>query len=186
MRWLIVFLLGLASIAQTSEAKACSCMRLTPAEGLSSSQAVFTGEAVAIEKNEATRFGGLEITLRVGEVWKGAIEEQVKVHTAASSAACGYTFVIGTKYLVYAFSNETDPMRVSLCSRTAPLENAKEDLDFLGKPSHRYDEVGKKGAKATGESKDRCSASALGDGASSNGWLMLLLMGVAITMRRIV
>ncbi len=34
MRWLIVFFIGLASFAQTSEARACSCMKLSPSEGL--------------------------------------------------------------------------------------------------------------------------------------------------------
>ncbi len=186
MRWLIVFFLGVSSWALTNEATACSCMKLTPAEGLSSSQAVFTGEAIAVEKNEATRFGGLEVTLRVEQVWKGTVEEQIQVHTAGSSAACGYPFVVGTRYLVYAFSDETDPMRVSLCSRTAPVENAKEDLDFLGKPSHRYDQAAKKGAEAAGGKDGRCSASAPGSGAESMLALMIMLVGLAVVTRRIV
>ena len=40
--------------------------------------------------NKATRFGGLEVTLRVKRVWKGAPQEEIKVHTAGRSAACGY------------------------------------------------------------------------------------------------
>ena len=68
-------------------------MQLSPSEGLTSSHAVFTGEVTDIEPNEATRFGGLEITLRVERVWKGDPNEEIKVHTAGSSAACGYTFV---------------------------------------------------------------------------------------------
>ena len=95
MRWLVVLLLGLTSLAQTSEARACSCMKLSPSEGLTSSHAVFTGEVTDIEPNEATRFGGLEISLRVMQVWKGEPEREIKVHTAGSSAACGYTFVKG-------------------------------------------------------------------------------------------
>ena len=183
MRWLFVCLLGVSSFALTSEASACSCMRLTPAEGLSSSQAVFTGEVVSVEKNETTKFGGLEATLRVEDVWKGDIGAQVVVHTAASSAACGYNFVVGTKYLVYAYTDETDPMRVSLCSRTAPVENAKEDLDSLGKPAKRYDATQK---KADSGKKDRCSASALGAGGSSVTWMAFLLVVGALAMRRVV
>ena len=120
MRWFVLLVLGIASLAHASEARACSCMKLTPAEGLSSSDAVFSGEVTQIEKNEATRFGGLEVTLRVKEVWKGAPAEEIKVHTAGNSAACGYPFAVGTTYLVYALNDEADPMRVSLCSRTAP------------------------------------------------------------------
>jgi hypothetical protein len=176
MRWLVVFFLGLASLAQTSEARACSCMQLSPSEGLSSSHAVFTGEVTDIERNEATRFGGLEITLRVKRVWKGAPQEEIKVHTAGSSAACGYSFVKGKTYLVYAVRDEADPMRVSLCSRTAPVENAKEDLDFLGKPSHQFDDPGGR--------RRNCSASPGSLGGTHVAWIALLLAGTALTMRR--
>ncbi len=186
MRWLLVCLLGVASFALTSEANACSCMRLTPAEGLSSSQAVFTGEVLSVEKNEATKFGGLEATLRVEDVWKGDVGAEVEVHTAASSAACGYNFVVGTKYLVYAYTDETDPMRVSLCSRTAPVENAKEDLASLGKPSKHYEATQKKAGGNAGGGKDRCSASALGAGASNVAWMAVLLLVGMVAMRRVV
>ncbi|MGB5284839.1 MAG: hypothetical protein WBN29_10040, partial [Polyangiales bacterium] len=64
MRWLIVFLIGLASFTQTSEARACSCMKISPSEGLSSSHAVFTGEVTKLEPNTATKFAGVAVTLR--------------------------------------------------------------------------------------------------------------------------
>ena len=112
-------------------------MKLTPAEGLSSSHVVFTGEVTNIAQNEETRFGGLEVTLRVNKVWKGAPGEEVKVHTAGSSAACGFPFVQGKTYLVYAVHDEADPMRVSLCSRTALLEDAGEDIEFPRAPIQR-------------------------------------------------
>jgi MYXO-CTERM domain-containing protein len=157
-------------------------MKLNPSEGLSSSHAVFTGEVTGIEPNEATRFGGLEITLRVKEVWKGAVEAEVKVRTAGSSAACGYNFVKGETYLVYALNDDADPMRVSLCSRTALVENAKEDLDFLGKPSHRFDADTRSKKERR---KDNCSASPGTSAGSSLGWMALLLAGTALTRRRL-
>jgi MYXO-CTERM domain-containing protein len=153
-------------------------MQLSPSEGLSSSHAVFTGEVTDIEPNEATRFRGLEITLRVKRVWKGAPQEEIKVHTAGSSAACGYGFVKGKTYLVYALRDEADPMRVSLCSRTAPIEDAKEDLDFLGKPSHQF---GDDGAR-----RRNCSASPGTTGSPGFGWMVLLLAGATLTARRLV
>ncbi len=139
MRLIVVVFLGLASLAYAPEARACSCMQLTPSEGLTSSYAVFTGEVIEIEKNTATRFGGLEVTIRVKQMWKGDPSEELKVHTAGSSAACGYSFMEGETYLIYAIRDDADPLRVSLCSRTAPIEQAKEDLDFLGKPSVSYE-----------------------------------------------
>ena len=175
MRWFLVLFVGLAALAYAPEARACSCMKLTPSEGLTSSYAVFTGEVTAIEKNTATRFGGLEVTLRVKQMWKGDPSEEIRVHTAGSSAACGYSFVKGTTYLVYAVRDEADPMRVSLCSRTAPVDQAKEDLDFLGKPTHSY-EAKKKGCSvARGRSAEQRST-----------WFALFVAGVALGIRRIV
>lgn len=171
MHWFAALILGLASLAYAPNASACSCMKLTPSEGRTSSYAVFTGEVTDIAKNEATRFGGLEVTLRVHKMWKGDPHKELKVHTAGSSAACGYSFVKGTTYLVYAIKDEADPLRVSLCSRTAPIDQAKEDLSFLGKPRH------------TLEGGGRCSVSRGASDADRFG-LLLLVAGVMLGMRR--
>ena len=183
----MVFLIGLASFTQISEARACSCMKLTPAEGLSSSYAVFTGEVTDIEPNTATKFGGVEITLGVKKVWKGEIGAQVEVRTAGSSAACGYNFAKGETYLVYADRDEADPMRVSLCSRTALLANAQEDLDFLGKPSQEFDDAGARGKSKDGEARrrDNCSASPGPAGRTGLGWMLLFLAGATLAIRRV-
>ena len=114
------------------------------------------------------------MTLRVKKIWKGERQEEIKVHTAGSGAACGYGFAKGVTYLVYAVRDEADPMRVSLCSRTAPLERAKEDLDFLGKPTHTLE----------GREKGGCSASTIGADHGDFGYLALLLAGVIIAIRR--
>jgi hypothetical protein len=159
-------------------------MKLTPEEGLSSSRAVFSGEVTHITTNEATRFGGLEVTMRVNKVWKGALSDEVKVHTAGSGAACGYPFVEGKSYLVYVVQDEADPMRVSLCSRTALLEDAGEDLKFLGRPSYELGASSRKG-KDDAKSGDRCSASRpTGDGASFT-WGILWLLGMVVVARRV-
>lgn len=161
-------------------------MKLSPAEGLSSSHMVFTGEVTNITKNEATRFGGLEVTLRVSKVWKGAPGQEVKVHTAGSSAACGYPFVQGKTYLVYAVHDEADPMRVSLCSRTALLEDAAEDLKFLGRPSNEFEaSVTPKSKDAETGKKDGCSASAPSETPASLALMMLFLFGIVFAIRRI-
>jgi len=174
MRWLVVLFLGLASLAQTSGARACSCIKLSPSEGLTSSHTIFTGEVTKIEPNKATRFGGLEITLRVERVWKVDPQREIKVHTAGSSAACGYTFVKGEKYLVYALRDDADPMRVSLCSRTALVKNAKEDLSYLGDPKHQFD----------GGKRDGCAAAPGNTEDASFGLFALLLIGMMLLMRR--
>jgi len=162
-------------------------MQLTPSEGVTSSQAIFTGEVTKIEPNQATRFGGLEVTLRVKKVWKGDLGDKAHVHTAASSAACGYGFAMGQTYLVYVTSDEADPMRVSLCSRTALVENAEEDLAFLGKPSQQFDDpsVSRKSKNGAAKTKDKCSASPGVEGRAGLGWMILLLAGLSLMVRRL-
>ena len=152
-------------------------MKLSLSEGLSSSHAVFTGEVIDIQPNEATRFGGLEVTFRVQQLWKGDPNPEIKVHTAGSSAACGYTFLEGETYLVYAVRDNADPMRVSLCSRTTPIESAKEDLRFLGKPSHQFDN--------SRGNKGKCSAAPANPDGPGFGWLALLLVGAVLAIRRL-
>lgn len=175
MRWIPTLMIALAALAYAPDASACSCMRLTPSEGFTSSYAVFTGEVVDISRNTSTHFGGIEVTLRVQKLWKGDPAEEIKVHTAGSSAACGYGFVKGTSYLVYAVRDDADPLRVSLCSRTAPVDQAKEDLSALGKPTHVFDD-GKRG----------CGVSPMTAGGSELAWHFLLTMGVAVWARRLV
>jgi len=164
-------------------------MKLTPSEGVTSSHAIFTGEVTKIAPNEATKFGGLEVTLRVKKVWKGALGDEVQVHTAGSSAACGYGFAMGQTYLVYATSDEADPMRVSLCSRTALVESAEEDLAFLGKPEQQFDDpaLSRKSKKnSAANKKDNCSAAPGPAEPEGLGWMVVLLAGAALTLRRFV
>jgi hypothetical protein len=187
MRWFAPLILAFATSTYASDTSACSCVKLSPSEGLTSSHAVFTGEVIDIEKNTATKFGGLEVTLRVKKVWKGDPQEEIKVHTAASSAACGYSFVKGTTYLVYATRDEADPMRVSLCSRTAPVERAEEDLDFLGKPEHELHDASRRKSKH-GEAnlKDNCSVARGAMDETRFVWLALVFAGVVLGARRLI
>jgi hypothetical protein len=174
MRALIASSLLFVALGYAPRASACSCMKLTPQEGFTSSTAVFTGEVTDIRKNESTPFGGREVTLRVKKLWKGDPRKTIEVHTAGSSAACGYPFKIGETYLVYAVSDEADPMRVSLCSRTAPVDQAKEDLSYLGKPTHTFD--GGRG----------CTVAARGTSPIELAAYAVLLFATALLMRRMV
>jgi hypothetical protein len=163
-------------------------MKLSPQEGVSASYAVFTGTVTKIEKNEETKFGGLTVRLRVSKIWKGEVGEEVKVHTAASGAACGYSFAEGETYLVYASRDEADPLRVSLCSRTALEKSADEDLKFLGKPTTQFAEAPqqKQDKRDAADSSDRCSASPGSRAGTGSGWAILLIVGFIIATRRFV
>jgi hypothetical protein len=67
--------------------------------------------------------------------WKAAEGKEVVLYTANDSAACGYNFEKGKSYLVYAHSQKRGEEKVlgtNICTRTALLSDAKEDLKELG------------------------------------------------------
>ena len=117
---------------------ACDCARPGfPKEELSHNSAVFSGKVIDIEDengNKAFHSSDDPITVlfEVKESWKGNNKSQVVIHTVKDSASCGFEFALNEEYIVYA--NEQDgEYHVSLCSRTALLSDAGQDLTELGK-----------------------------------------------------
>lgn len=129
---LVVFLL------HATAASACSCLPPgPPSTELNRSAAVFAGTVTEIREDATGAVPGsgeaLSVTFDVQKVWKGRNTSQVTVRTARSTAACGHPFEEGRAYLVYADGrNDSSGLTVSLCSRTAGLEHAEEDVDALG------------------------------------------------------
>jgi hypothetical protein len=110
-----------------SPAFACSCSKPNPvSEELEQSDAVFMGEASQVKRDQT----GITVEFKVSKAWKGVFTERVAVVTADSGASCGYSFEEGKEYLVYGLGK--GPASVSLCSRTAPVEEAYTDLSALG------------------------------------------------------
>jgi hypothetical protein len=127
-------------------ALACSCtISPPPAEALRRAQAVFAGEVVRVREPRPTlvrnRRGKVvahrinlmaEVRFKVTKVWKGIEKDTVMVGTMTGCCACGYGFVEGEQYLVYAYGDGRDGLTTSICSRTKKLEAAQEDLAELG------------------------------------------------------
>jgi len=122
-------------VGSTGQALACSCVIPdSPAAEMTRATAVFAG-VVSLTWRPA---GGVSrgndpvtVTFQVTQTWKGPRDQTLTVTTAGDSAACGYNFVLDQAYLVYAHG-DNDELSVTLCSRTAPLANAWEDLYALG------------------------------------------------------
>ena len=127
-----LFLVSGTILIKSRPAYGCSCVRPESASiEREASTVVFTGEVVSIAPIEEGYF----VEFGVSERWKGPEGETIQVKTAANSAACGYAFDIGERYLVYAVGEETD-LSVNICGRTAPLDSAAEDIiEFGGVPS---------------------------------------------------
>jgi hypothetical protein len=125
------------ALAPVCPAYACSCIPpAPPLDSLAEAAAVFQGEVVEVGALEAE--GGVvntadmvQVTFKVNQVWKGDIAETTTLTTAGSSASCGVEFQSGQTYVVYAHMLEGQ-LNASLCSRTAPVDLAAEDLEALG------------------------------------------------------
>ena len=132
---LAMLLLFVLFALPTDQAYACSCMMpAPPLEAMANSDAVFAGKVVRIDTQEGAITSSadpIKITFEVSRVWKGEQNSAIALATARDSASCGYPFMVGEEYLVYANSSETG-LTTGLCSRTMPLSTAGEDLDALG------------------------------------------------------
>lgn len=134
----IMLILMSVLIARPSVTYACSCaISPDPLKAVENSSAVFTGEVVDMKKSQGQIISSadpVEVTFKVDASWKGEVGNEVTVTTALSSVSCGYEFVEGESYLVYAYSREGDEsnqLGVGLCSRTMRLASASADLKEL-------------------------------------------------------
>lgn len=133
---IFVFLaLAIFMFAAPQESWACSCIvkdipeKQQVLESYKGSTAVFSGEVIEIiQSDENTK----TIKLKLVESWKMALGEMVTVTTANDSAMCGYEFVIGKKYLVYA-NESSGELFVNNCSRTSEFALTSKDFKYLKK-----------------------------------------------------
>ena len=133
----ILALAAAAMVAAAPErAHACSCMIIEQPQAFEQSVSIFEGHVTSVEAPADPHGAGeVRVVLDVVRTWKGADAEQIEVVTASNSAACGYNFEQGKSYLVYTSAGEADgPELVSLCSRTAPMDqpSAAEDVAAMG------------------------------------------------------
>lgn len=95
--------------------------------------AVFAGKVVAIERNAgAGLFADRRVRFQVVEAFRGVTTAEIDVYTGAGGGDCGYSFIVGSSYLVYS-SQTAGAARLTTgtCSRTQLLSQASEDLAYL-------------------------------------------------------
>jgi hypothetical protein len=142
--WRIVtacFLLSCVS----SLSQACSCAGFGPAcrEMVSPGvAAVFVGTVSSITEarplpnsdgrdSKSPALGEmLDVSLAVEKSFKGVTSKEVVITTAQGESACGFQFVKGQQYLVYATEHQ-GKLYTSICQRTMPEQFAGKDLEYL-------------------------------------------------------
>ena len=134
MKYLAAFsLLLLFMLPTATNVMACSCIAPEgPLEELSKSDFVFSGFVEDISRYGSDHGTTLRVHFKVLSSWKGELGEEIIVETADNSAACGYPFKKHDSYLVYGYTYE-GKMRTGICTRTAGIEAARDDLTELGK-----------------------------------------------------
>ena len=120
---------------------ACKCAEPgSPTEELEKFDAVFSGEVFYIDHSydpdakSVTPEDRSTIGMNVSTVWKGTVHEVMYITTPPTGGSCGFTFVEGEEYVVYASDSHygDDSYTASICSRTALLAEAQTDIDELG------------------------------------------------------
>jgi hypothetical protein len=146
-----VFLLSL--IARPTPAWACSCIAPpAPDQAFTDTGAVFIGQVTNISNISKLPGVGLvvstlaswtqttipytfydnKVSFNVIDSWKGVTTTSVTISTAEGGASCGFTFVTGQQYVVYAYDTEDGILQTNICTRTSELASAAPDLAFLG------------------------------------------------------
>jgi hypothetical protein len=162
MRNLIAMSVLLALTGVPDAVHACSCKeRPSPQSARDSADAVFTGLVTGISLGTEwiaagakrptdcrTMVGGdkdqvalceqanVSVRMQVFKAWKGDLQREEVVLTDSQGPACGVSFHVGQIFLVYAGRDAAGILRTSLCTRTASIDKAQEDIDALGQPEH--------------------------------------------------
>ncbi len=121
----------------------CTCMSPpSPQIALTSADAVFLGSVTDIRETRLvldgmeTEIPAREVTFRLHAAWKGvgSADRTARIVTGHGDGDCGFSFRVGTAYLVYAQRGEDGGFSTSICSRTAAASAARPDFDALGQP----------------------------------------------------
>ena len=138
---LVLIVGALWTLGNPGPVHACKCAQPgSPSEELEKFSAVFAGRVVSIQHSYDP--DGVSVTpedrsivgIEVSAVWKGIVHEDMYITTPPTGGSCGFSFIEGEEYIIYAYDSPyADGGYTSgICSRTAPLGQAQEDLDALG------------------------------------------------------
>jgi len=111
-----------------------------PCQSFWASPVVFSGRAVEVKsatKELGKRGSGsftmhVEVRFAVSAEYRGSVGQTVQLVTGTGGGDCGYRFEQGREYLVYAYPGTDGVLSTGICTPTKPLENAVEDLQFIG------------------------------------------------------
>jgi hypothetical protein len=148
MKKQFAMLLPLALLACTLlplSAAACDCLHAgAPCKAFANTPTVFAGRVTKTSSIELKTASGDDykdrlVSFDVERSYRGLTTKATEVQSGWNSD-CGYRFQEGVRYLVYAYPDSSiGKLTTSICTRTRPIAEASEDLEYLSKkddPSH--------------------------------------------------
>ncbi|HEX8148706.1 MAG TPA: carboxypeptidase regulatory-like domain-containing protein [Pyrinomonadaceae bacterium] len=138
-----VLLFGAAFVfvlLSSGRALACSCAGPgEPCQAFGAAAATFVGTATDVRTNQPKEGGKGEdawgrrvFKFTVLQPFSGVAGTEVEVSTGLGGGDCGYGFKRGETYLVYAYGGRDGrALATGICTRTRPVSEAAEDLEFL-------------------------------------------------------
>jgi hypothetical protein len=131
---LIIFILFFLTISFGNQALACSCTEPIDAEdAYLQADVIFTGIVTSFYDREGSENIYKDAEIVVYDLFKGNENNPrtVIVGTNAFGAACGYTFIEGQEYLVYATIARDGKMYTESCGRTKLISSAGDEIELL-------------------------------------------------------
>ena len=125
--------------ANFSAVYACSCVpdntndiRVLVEDAYKKSSAIFSGKVTEVTRHEKY----VEVKFRTEKFWKGDPSREISFRTGFDDGDCGYQFVKGEKYVVYAYDKRLrysrSGLETNLCTRTSKIKKNK-DVKILNK-----------------------------------------------------
>lgn len=130
----IMFILFMLTIS--NHARACSCAEKRPTveERLlrSTNQLIALATVVLVEPQG--NIANTEIShFEILEHFKGPVLNSFQTRISTRCCTCGYKFIEGETYLVFARKSPTVSYHISICSGTKHLHEANKELEYLRK-----------------------------------------------------
>lgn len=132
---MVFFSILLFIVLNNNQTFACSCMmNESPNISMEKAKSVFIWKVTKIEEssmvNNLIDYRKNYVTFSVSSSIKWTSDNEITIVTAKDSATCWYNFEESKDYIVYTYWEEKIE-EVSLCSRTAILTYAFDDLEIL-------------------------------------------------------
>ena len=142
-RTILRLLLILAALlCFADDAVACLCAGPRQSDGFHpcltywNADAIFTGQVVGVSfarmdaDGKPARFSEKIYHFSVDKAFRGVEGQTVDIITNPNSASCGYDFIQGQRYFVYAGRNRDGKLTQHLCDPTVPLDQAARDVAY--------------------------------------------------------